>query len=666
MRANIEAPPIVNNVAVVAATVNGSGSQTANNAIIRAIFRMGIPVNGKNLFPSNIQGEPTWFNIRVSNDGYTARPAHVPILIAFNPRTADSDLAELPSGGICLYPGDGNWRPAREDVTLVPLPVKQLVAAGNFEPKLRDYAANMAYVGALAALIGIELEELRAALSHHFKGKPRPVEQNFAVIQAAHDWFMAEQAAATGPQRYRLQRMDANAGKILIDGNTASALGAIFGGVSFVAWYPITPATSLADGLATYLPRLRHGPDDQPTYAIVQAEDEIAALGMAVGAGWVGARAMTSTSGPGISLMTEFTGLAYFTEVPCVFWDVQRVGPSTGLPTRTSQGDLLSTYFLGHGDTRHVVLLPGNVGECFEFGTRAFDIAETLQTPVFVLSDLDLGMNLWTGAPLAYPEAPLERGKVLTAEDLERLGDFVRFADPEGDGVGPRTLPGNPHPLAAIFSRGTGHNERGRYSERPEDWKANMERLGRKHETARKLVPQPVTEIDPAAEVAIIAYGSSYDAIREARDALRAQGLPTSYMRVRAMPLGEPAREFVARHRVCVVVELNQDGQLRQLLQLHCPEHATKLLSVAHGDGLPLTAEFVAARVAELIGHRGAEGAESERPPPLTWRSTYDHHTSPVHELHRPDESRLQGRALDPLRRLRPRLGGQPDHHGGL
>jgi 2-oxoglutarate ferredoxin oxidoreductase subunit alpha len=633
-----DVPPAVNDLAVVAATVNGSGSQTANIAIIRAIFRMGIPVNGKNLFPSNIQGEPTWFTIRVSSSGYTARPASVPILIAFNPRTADGDLADLPTGGICLFPGDGPWRPRRDDVALLPLPVKQLAAAGNFEPRMRDYAANMVYVGALAALIGIELAELRAALSHHFKGKPRPVEQNFAVITAAHDWFVSEYGEDEGRRtedertettpaepgktaipsssvlrpssRYRLQRMDANAGKILIDGNTASALGAIFGGVSLAAWYPITPATSLADALATYLPRLRRDPDGHPTYAIVQAEDEIAALGMAVGAGWAGARSMTSTSGPGISLMTEFAGLAYFTEVPCVIWDVQRVGPSTGLPTRTSQGDLLPTYFLGHGDTRHVVLLPGSVGECFAFGSAAFDLAEQLQTPVFVLSDLDLGMNLWTSAPLAYPEAPINRGKVLSAEELERLGSFVRFVDPEGDGVGPRTLPGNPHPLAPTFSRGTGHNERALYSERPEDWQANMARLGRKHETARRLVPQPVAEIDTGAEVGIIAYGSSEDAIREARDALRADGLLTSFLRVRALPLGEPTRDFVAAHRVCVVVELNQDGQLRQLLQLHCPEHAAQLLSVAHGDGLPLTAELVAQRVLALLNRSGAVSTE--------------------------------------------------------
>lgn len=600
MRAHTDAPPRVNDLALVAATVNGSGSQTANTALIRAIFRMGIPVNGKNLFPSNIQGEPTWFTIRVSSHGYTARPAGVPLLVAFNPRTADDDLAALPAGGLCLYPADGSWRPARSDVELLALPVKQLLAAVGFEPRMREYGANMVYVGVLAALLGVELAELRAALAHHFKGKPRPVEQNFAVIQAAHDWVIQSQPPALATQHGRLERMQATEGQILLDGNTAGALGAIFGGVSFVAWYPITPATSLADGLASYLPRLRNDPNGRPTYAIVQSEDEIAALGMAIGAGWAGARAMTSTSGPGISLMSEFAGLGYFAEIPAVIWDVQRVGPSTGLPTRTAQSDLLSTYFLGHGDTRHVLLLPGNVAECFEFGWRAFDLAERLQTPVFVLSDLDLGMNLWTSAPLAYPDEPMDRGKLLDADELERLGRFVRFADPEGDGVGARTLPGNPHPLAATLSRGTGHNERNLYSEKPEDWKANMDRLDRKHATARRLVPQPVLELDAQAELGLIGFGSSEAAIQEARDLLRAQGLATNYMRVRALPLGEPVRDFVARHRSCVVVELNQDGQLRQLLQLHCPEYATRLRSIAHNDGLPLTANFVAERVAEL------------------------------------------------------------------
>ncbi len=593
----------MNEFAITAATVNGSGSQTANNAIVRAIFRMGIPVNGKNLFPSNIQGEPTWFTIRVSARGYSARPASVPILVAFNPRTAEADLAALPTGGACLYPGDGSWRPDRSDVALYPLPVRELVAASSFEPRMRDYAANMVYVGALAALVGIELEALHGALVHHFKGKARPVALNFGVVQAAYERFMADFPTAPAESRFRLARMAATTGQILIDGNTAAGLGAIFGGVSFLAWYPITPATSLADTLTAYLPRLRTGPDGHPTYAIVQAEDEIAALGMAVGAGWAGARAMTSTSGPGLSLMTEFAGLAYFAEIPCVVWDVQRIGPSTGLPTRTAQGDLLATYFLGHGDTRHVVLLPGTVAECFEFGWRAFDLAERLQTIVFVLSDLDLGMNLWTSDPLAYPATPMDRGKVLSAADLERLGSFVRFADPEGDGIGARTLPGNPHPLAATLSRGTGHNERNVYSERPEDWKANMDRLSRKHATARRLVPQPVTERDPEATLGLISFGSSDGAVREARDLLRADGLATSYMRLRALPLGEAACHFIAQHRACVVVEANHDGQLRDLLRMHCPEYAARLLSVAHSDGLPLTAEFVAEAVRQLEHH---------------------------------------------------------------
>ncbi|NTV62093.1 MAG: 2-oxoacid:acceptor oxidoreductase subunit alpha [Oscillochloris sp.] len=595
-----EVPPLVNDFAIVAATTNGSGSQTANNTIIRAIFKMGIPVNGKNLFPSNIQGEPTWFTIRVSKDGYTARPALVPILVAFNPRTAAEDLAALPADGACLFPADGPWQPDRPDVRTYPLPVKALLAASDVAPRMRDYATNMVYVGALAALIGIDLAEIHAALVCHFKGKPRPIELNYAIVAAAHRW-MSDHLAEHPPCPYRLERMDATAGQILIDGNSAAAMGAVFGGVSFIGWYPITPATSLADGLAHYLPRLRTDPDGRASFAIVQAEDEIAALGMLIGAGWAGARAMTSTSGPGISLMAEFAGLGYFAEIPCVIWDVQRVGPSTGMPTRTSQGDLLATYFLGHGDTRQVVLLPGSVAECFEFGWRAFDLAEELQTPVFVLSDLDLGVNLWMSPPFAYPAEPMRRGKVLSAEDLERLGRFVRFADPEGDGVGARTLPGNPHPLAAQLSRGTSHNEKNVYSEKPDDWVANMERLGRKHETARKLLPAPVLDMRACAELGIVGYGSSDSAIAEARDTLRAQGIETSALRVRGLPLDAAAQAFVAAHRRVIVVEQNHDGQLRQLLQLHCPAHAARIQSVAFNDGLPLTAQFVAETIRTMV-----------------------------------------------------------------
>ncbi|MCG8348140.1 MAG: 2-oxoacid:acceptor oxidoreductase subunit alpha, partial [Chloroflexales bacterium] len=410
-------------------------------------------------------------------------------------------------------------------------------------------------------------------------------------------------SAAPSVERYRLERMDQTEGQILIDGNTAAALGSIFGGVSVVAWYPITPATSLADGLITYLPRLRTEAEaGRATYAIVQAEDEIAALGMVIGAGWAGARAMTSTSGPGISLMTEFAGLGYFAEIPAVIWDIQRIGPSTGLPTRTSQGDILSTYFLGHGDTRQICLLPGSVAECFEFGYRAFDLAERLQTPVFVLSDLDLGMNTWMTHPFAYPGQAMDRGKVLSAEDLEQLGRFVRFEDRDGDGIGYRTLPGNPHPLAATLSRGSGHNAANIYSEKPEDWKANMDRLTRKHETARTLVPPPVAELIPEASIGIIAYGSSDPAVREARDILSAQSLTTSYLRLRALPLETATHDFVAQHEHVYVIELNQDGQMAQLVRLHCPAYATRIHSIAHSDGLPLTAPFVATTLKQLAG----------------------------------------------------------------
>lgn len=584
-----ERPTIVNDFSIVAATVNGSGSQTANNVLIRALFKMGIPVNGKNLFPSNISGLPTWYTIRVSKDGYVARRDTTEILVAFNDKTAKDDLEALPAGGVCVYPADLKFERNRTDVTYYGLPVKEFVAASGADIKLRDYVANMAYVGALTELLGIERDEIKSALTYHFSGKAKAVGLNYGVVEAAADW-VRENIQKEDP--YRVERMHATDGLVLIDGNTAGALGAIFGGVTVVAWYPITPATSLADGLNEYLPRLRRDPDGTPSYAVIQAEDEIAAIGMTIGAGWAGARAMTSTSGPGISLMTEFAGLGYFAEIPTVIWDIQRMGPSTGLPTRVSQGDMLSVYFLGHGDTRHVVLLPGSVAECFEFGYKAFDLAERLQTPVFVLSDLDIGMNFWMTEPFAYPETPMDRGKVLTAEDIARMQGFARFADIDNDGIGYRTLPGTDHPLAAYFSRGTGHNEQAIYSERPDDWVQNLDRLHRKHETARTLVPEPVVDSD-GATIGIIAVGSADPAIKEARAGLQSQGISTDYLRVRALPLSEGVRDFLAAHERVYVIELNYDGQLAQLVQLHAPELAGRIRSIAHCDGLPLTARFV-------------------------------------------------------------------------
>ena len=589
-------PPVVNDFSIVEATVNGSGSQTANSVLIRALFKMGIPVNGKNLFPSNISGLPTWYTIRVSKEGYVARREGTEILVAFNDKTAAADLAALPLGGVCIYPSDWSFERTRDDVTYYAIPVKELVKASGADPKLRDYVANMAYVGALVELLGIDADEIKAALAKHFGGKQKPTDLNFGVVSAAASW-VRENLVKEDP--FRVERMQATDGKIMIDGNTAAALGAIWGGVSFAAWYPITPSTSLIDALNEYLPQLRRGVDGQPTYAVIQAEDELAAIGMVFGAGWAGARAMTATSGPGISLMTEFAGLGYFAELPGVIWDIQRVGPSTGLPTRVSQGDVLKTYYLGHGDTRHVCLLPGSIAECFEFGYTAFDLADRLQTPVFVLSDLDLGMNYWMSDRFAYPEAPMDRGKVLSAEDVARLGGFARFADADGDGIGYRTLPGTNHPLAAYFTRGTGHNEQAVYSERPDDWEQNMARLARKHETARTLVPKPVIDIDPEASIGIIAYGSTDPAIVEGRDRLRKRGVATSYLRLRALPLEQSLQEFVERHERVYVVELNHDGQMCQLVRLHVPEYATRVRSIAHLDGLPLTARFVTEAIME-------------------------------------------------------------------
>ncbi len=591
-------PDVVNDFSIVAATVNGSGSQTANATLIRALFKMGIPVNGKNLFPSNISGLPTWYTIRISKDGYIARRETSEVLIAFNQQTAVADLAALPPGGVCVHPDDLEFAERRSDVVYYPLPVKDMVKKSGADAKLRDYIANMVYVGALAELLSIELPEIKSALAYHFKGKAKAVDMNYNVVLMA-----AEYVRTNLPKQdsFHVERMDGTAGKVLIDGNSAAGLGAVFGGVSFGAWYPITPSTGVFDALTEYLGEMRRDPETgEATYAIVQAEDELAAIGMVLGAGWAGARAMTATSGPGISLMTEFAGLGFFAEIPGVIWDVMRMGPSTGLPTRVSQGDVLPIYYLGHGDTRQVILLPGSVAECFEFGWRAFDLAERLQTPVFVLSDLDLGMNLWMTEPFTYPDTPMDRGKVLTAEEIREAGEFARYKDVDGDGIPYRSLPGNTNPLSPYFTRGTGHNERAVYSERPDDWEQNLARIFRKHDTARTLVPAPPVDRRPGARVGIIAYGSTDSAVAEARDRLHDAGLETSYLRLRALPLGDETRRFVEEHETIYVVEMNFDGQMRQLLQLFMPDRATSLRSVAHCDGLPLTPGYVTRAILEL------------------------------------------------------------------
>jgi 2-oxoglutarate ferredoxin oxidoreductase subunit alpha len=583
---------IVNDFAIEIATVNGSGSQTANGLLARALFKMGIPVTSKNLFPSNISGLPTWYTIRLSKDGYVARRDTSEVSVAFNPATAQDDYARLPVGGVCFHSDDIKLLNPRDDVMTFALPAKEMMKQANVDPKLRDHVANMVYVGAVAHVLGIELDELESGLVHHFRGKMKAVEMNMNVVRMAIDWAK-ENITEVVP--YRVERMSGNEGLLMIDGNTAGALGSIFGGVTVGAWYPITPSTSLFDALGDYLPKLRPPAEDgSQRFAVVQAEDELAAIGMVLGAGWAGARAMTSTSGPGISLMTEFAGYGYFAEIPGVIWDIQRVGPSTGLPTRTSQGDILSTYYLGHGDTRHVCLLPGTVGECFEFGWRAFDLADRLQTPVFVLSDLDLGMNVWMTEPFVYPDKPMDRGKVLSEEDLAKLGGmWARYEDVDGDGITYRTLPGNKHPAAAYFNRGTGHNTKAAYSERPDDWEQNLERLEKKHETARTIVPKPIVDIREGAEVGIIAYGSTDGAIQEGRDLLREGGLETSYIRLRALPLETTLTDFINKHKRVYVLELNIQGQMCSLARLHVPERATDIRSVAGLDGLPMTAKWV-------------------------------------------------------------------------
>ena len=595
-----ERPWVVNDFAIVAATVNGSGSQTANNTLIRAIFKMGIPVSGKNMFPSNIAGLPTWYTIRLSEHGYIARREGTEILVAFNPKTADEDLAALPPGGVCLYPDDLKFASRRDDVIYYQLPIKELVKQSGADVKLRDYVANMAYVGALAELLAIDMAEVKAAIVRHFKGKAKPIDLNYGMVTLAAAW-VREHLTKSDP--YRVERMDKTNGMMMIEGNSAAALGALAGGVNVVSWYPITPSTSLVDAIDEYAPRLRRDPTTgEPTYAIVQAEDELAAIGMVIGAGWAGARAMTATSGPGISLMTEFTGIGYFAEVPAVIWDIMRMGPSTGLPTRVSQGDVLKIYYLGHGDTRNVCLLPASMQECFEFGYRAFDLAERLQTPVFVLSDLDLGMNLWMTEPFEYPTEPLDRGKVLDAETIKQFPDWGRYKDIDGDGIPYRTLPGNQNPRAAYLARGTGHTETGSYSERPADWQKNLDRLTRKHDTARTLVPKPILDEVEGAKIGIIAYGSTDPAIKEARDRLQSRGVATSYLRVRALPLEAMTRAFVEKYDRVYVAELNQDGQMHQLVRLHVPERAAQIRSVRICDGLPMSARFVTESILEQEG----------------------------------------------------------------
>ncbi len=583
---------VVNDFTIQVATVNGSGSNTANLVLLRSIFQMGVPVSGKNLFPSNIAGLPTWFTIRANHRGYIARKKEIDLLVAMNAETAREDVLAMQPGCTVVYDEPLKLNAVRDDVEFFPVPFDKIVAEVCPDAKLRKLVKNMIYDGVLAFLLSIDLAEMEKALDKQLGKKPKAMALNWGALQAGHKYASEN---FTPSVKYKIERLNKTAGRILVEGNAAAAMGCLFGGVTVVAWYPITPSSSLPESLIGYLRKYRMDKETgKATFAVVQAEDEIAAIGMVIGAGWAGARSMTSTSGPGVSLMSEFVGLSYYAEVPGVIFNVQRVGPSTGLPTRTAQGDILSTAVNSHGDTRHPMLLPGSVAECFDMAAASFDLSERLQSMVYVMSDLDLGMNVWMSDTFAYPTAPIDRGKVLDDTKLRELGaTWGRYKDVDGDGIPWRSLPDTGMP--AYFTRGSGHNAMAAYSERPDDYQNNLDRLAHKFETAKALVPQPVVDEVAGATIGIIGYGSSDFAIGESRDQLKEEtGIITSYLRLRAYPFTDEVHNFIRRYDRIYVVEQNRDGQMLSLLLMDGDRtQAAKLQSVLHYDGMPIDARSI-------------------------------------------------------------------------
>ncbi|MBI4567708.1 MAG: 2-oxoacid:acceptor oxidoreductase subunit alpha [Planctomycetes bacterium] len=580
---------IVNDLVIEVATSNGTGSQSANLVLMRSIFRMGVPVGAKNLFPSNIQGLPTWFTIRANGDGWIAKRVAPDVFIAMNEESVEDDLAKLRPGAVLLLRTALKGFLKRNDLIVYECPFDEMVK--DVDVKLRKMVVNMAYVGVVGWLLNIEMEAIDAAIHKQFAAKAKAAEIN--VVCARKGWaWAAEHLRKKDP--FLLRRLDKTKGKIIVEGNNATALGLTFGGCTFLAWYPITPSSTCAEALIDYLSEHRKdAATGKATFCAVQAEDELGAIGMVVGAGWVGARACTTTSGPGISLMSEIAGLSYFAEIPAVIVDVQRMGPSTGLPTRTCQGDMLKAYYLSHGDTKHILFIPKNPKEAFEMGSRLFDVAEHYQTLVFMMTDLDLGMNYWMSDRFEMPTHREDRGKVLTAADLDRLGQFARYKDVDGDGICYRTLPGTDHDLAAYFTRGTGHTERATYTEKPADWQRNMDRLARKFETVRRELPPPEEDLT-GSPVGVIAYGTSDEAVAEARHLLRLEeGLETDYLRVLALPAHVRVKEFLSSHRVTYVVEQNRDAQMRAIFAAEFPESASRVRSVLHYSGDPIDARSV-------------------------------------------------------------------------
>ncbi|MFM8386123.1 MAG: 2-oxoacid:acceptor oxidoreductase subunit alpha [Planctomycetia bacterium] len=588
--------PIVNRLSIQVATVNGSGSQTANNTLLRSIFQMGVPVSGKNLFPSNIAGLPTWFTIRANADGYIARRREIDVMVCMNPATVEQDVMGVPPGATVLCDDTILKEHPRKDVTFLALPFQAIVRDCCPKVDLRKLVVNMVYVGVLAEMLGIEVAEVEKALQKAFRSKPKALELNQAAVLAG---VKHAREHVTHRPRFQVRRMDKTAGKVLVDGNTACAVGALFGGATVLAWYPITPSSSLAEAFNDLADRYRRDADGKATFAVVQAEDELASIGMVVGAGWGGARAFTTTSGPGISLMAEFVGLAYYAEVPGVIMNVQRTGPSTGLPTRTMQGDVLKAALLSHGDCKHPCLYPADIGEAYEMAAQSFDLAERLQTIVFVMTDLDLGMNLWMADPWQYPTKAHDRGKVLDEAGLKAMKDWGRYKDVDGDGIPYRSLPGTPGGLGAYFTRGSGHDEHARYTEDGGAYVRNMDRLARKLDTARGLVPAPVAD-GKGRKVGILAYGTTHHAVVESRDQLRSEvGLEADYLRLRAFPFHPSVRDWLAAHERVYVVEQNRDAQMLQLLRMEWPELAARCISVLHYDGLPVDARSVTDQVAK-------------------------------------------------------------------
>ena len=607
--------PDINDFAFKIGTVNGTGSASANSLLMQSIFRMGIPVSGKNIFPSNIQGLPTWYEIRVSKDGYTARPPEIDLVVALNTATYAKDVATVRSGGYLLY--DSSWpldeALEREGITILGVPFGKMCVEAFEKDRDRTLLRNIAYVGALAALLDIDMDVVGEALNEKFAKKKSLLEANYRAIRLGYDYAKAN---FTCPLPFRLKRMNENGTSILMDGNTAAALGAVYAGATVGAWYPITPATSLMEAFKGFCEQFRVDKETgEKNFCIIQAEDELAAAGIVIGACWAGARAFTSTAGPGISLMEEFIGLAYYTETPAVFFDVQRTGPSTGMPTRTQQGDLMAIAYASHGDTKHLMIFPANPEECFYAAAKAFDLAERFQTPVFVVSDLDIGMNDWMCKRFQWDDRYRpDRGKVLSAAELEALPKFSRYLDVDGDGIAARTLPGV-HPKGAFFTRGSGHDKHGAYTEESPEYQEVLDRIGRKIAGAAGAVPAPQLHVQDGAKIGIVSIGGCHAAVLEAVDRLREQGIIADYMRIRGFPFNEGVTEYLNSHETLFVVEQNRDAQLRSLLAIETGVARDRMTAVLDYGGLPLTARAV---IDAVVAHVASTNGGSEQHRPMT------------------------------------------------